>query len=122
MRVEHCCSYVVEHLSEHSGSEKHSALVLLSISAQKSKKGENFSFERPGRKEKCYFVGERTRLQVLPPPTKGKGTAKTEEMKKRASIGTWGMRGALRKTRIFGEFSKKHDQKLVLSDALVLHS
>ena len=45
LRVEHCCSYDVEHLSSHSGSEKHSALVLLSISAQKSKKWETFSFE-----------------------------------------------------------------------------
>ena len=35
-----------------------------------------------------YFVGDRTRLQVFPLAAKGKGTARTEERRKRVRIGT----------------------------------
>ena len=43
-----------------------------------------------------------------------------EEESKHRHLGDEGR--SQKKPRIFGEFSKKHDQKLVLSDALVLHS
>ena len=46
LRVEHCCSYEVEHLSSHSGSEKHSALVLLiGLSGQNSSSKKRWGFQ-----------------------------------------------------------------------------